>query len=106
MPGAEEKSHFGQPDFRVRNKIFSGVTPDGKRGTLKLSPEVQSMLLDARPGAFSAAAGAWGRGGWTHVDLAAVSVAELRPLVVEAWRSVAPKRLVAAYDKDRSSSRG
>ena|SRR5256885_12620916 len=98
MPQAEEKSHFGQPDFRVRNKIFAGLSPDGTRGTLKLSPEVQAMVLDARPEAYSPAAGAWGRSGWTHVELAAATVAELRPLVLEAWRLVAPRRLVASHD--------
>src|SRR5689334_8472047 len=60
MPQSEEKSHFGQPDFRVRGKIFAGLDPDGTRGTLKLSPELQAMLLDARPHAFSPAAGYWG----------------------------------------------
>jgi hypothetical protein len=104
MPEAEEKSHFGQPDFRVRNKIFAGLSPDGRRGTLKISREMQTMLLDARPEAFSACAGAWGRSGWTYVALAAVDLAELRRLVVEAWRAIAPKRLVAAYD-DQGSKR-
>jgi hypothetical protein len=98
MPEAEEKSHFGQPDFRVRNKIFAGMSPKGERATLKLTPEAQSMVLDARPDAFSPAAGAWGRGGWTYVVLANVKVEELRELVAEAWRLVAPKRLVAARE--------
>ena len=105
MPGAEEKSHFGQPDFRVRNKIFAGVSADGKQGTLKLTPEVQGMVLDARPDAYAPAAGAWGRSGWTHVALGAAHLAELRPLVEEAWRLVAPKRLVAAYDAEGSAGR-
>jgi hypothetical protein len=25
LPESEEKSHFEQPDFRVRNKIFAGL---------------------------------------------------------------------------------
>jgi len=98
MPEAEEKSHFGQPDFRVRNKIFGGLSPEGDRANLKLTPEVQAMLLDARPDAFVPAAGAWGRGGWTYVVLAKVKIEELRGLVAEAWRLVAPKRLVAAHE--------
>ena len=49
MPAVEEKSHFGKPDFRVRGKIFAGLSPDGKRGTLKLPPDVQAVVLDAKP---------------------------------------------------------
>ena len=58
LPEVEEKSHFEQPDFRVRNKIFSDMSPDGNRGTLKMTPEMQHMLLDAEPETFSPAAGA------------------------------------------------
>jgi hypothetical protein len=96
MPEAEERSHFEQPDFRVRNKIFAGLSPDGKRGTLKLTPDVQSLVVQAKPRAFFPAAGAWGQKGWTHVELAHVELAELKELVVEAWRLTAPKKLVEA----------
>jgi hypothetical protein len=105
LPETEEKSHFGQPDFRVKNKIFAGLSPDGKRGTLKLEPEVQSMVVGAKPGAFFPAAGAWGRKGWTHVELARAGVAELKELVVGAWRLTAPKRLVLAYDAASAAKR-
>jgi hypothetical protein len=97
LPEVEEKSHFEQPDFRVRNKIFSDMSPDGSRGTLKMTPEMQHMLLDAEAGTFSPAAGAWGRAGWTHVKLARIERAALADLLLEAWRLVAPKRLVAAH---------
>jgi hypothetical protein len=96
MPEAEEKSHFDNPDFRVRNKIFAGLYQDETRGVLKLPPELQSMLLDSRPDVFVPAAGAWGRSGWTYVVLASAELGMLRELVPEAWRLVAPKRLVAA----------
>jgi hypothetical protein len=101
MPGAEEKSHFDHPDFRVRNKIFAGLSADGRQGTLKLTAELQAMALDARPRVFSPAAGAWGRSGWTHVDLRAAALADLRPLMREAWRLVAPRRLVAAEEEKK-----
>lgn len=101
LPEAEEKSHFEQPDFRVRNKIFAGLSPDGKRGTLKLSPEAQAMLLEARPGVFSPAAGAWGRKGWTHVELSKALLPELKELLNEAWALVAPKRLLAQHSQGK-----
>jgi hypothetical protein len=96
LPAVEEKSHFEQPDFRVRGKIFAGLSRDGKHGTLKLPPEVQAMILDARPKVFAPAAGAWGRSGWTRVELARVRLAELETLLAEAWRLVAPRALAQA----------
>jgi hypothetical protein len=97
FPETEEKSHFEQPDFRVRNKIFAGLSRDGSRGTLKLSPEVQAAALQTHPGAFAPAEGAWGRSGWTYVRLGDVDAATLRELVGEAWRLTAPKRLAAKH---------
>ena len=96
LPAVEEKSHFEQPDFRVRGKIFASLSRDGTRATLKLPPDVQTMVLDARPKVFSAAAGAWGRSGWTYVQLARARVAELSALLAESWRLVAPRRLAQA----------
>ncbi len=98
MPEAEARAHFEQPDFRVRNKIFVGMDREMKHGTLKLTPEAQEVLLRARPDAYEPAPGAWGRKGWTRVVLSKVTIAELRPLVEGAWRSVAPKKLIAALD--------
>jgi hypothetical protein len=73
MPEAEEKAHFGNPDFRVANKIFCGMD----------------------------AAGAWGVKGWTHVRLREASLGELRPLVEDAWRTVAPRSLTGAGSRRR-----
>lgn len=98
LPEAEEKSHFEHPDFRVGGKIFAGLSSDGKRGTLKLTPEIQAMVLEQSSGAFTPAAGAWGRSGWTYVDLARVEIGALEELLGESWRLVAPKRVVAARE--------
>lgn len=93
LPSTEEKSHFAQPDFRVRGKIFCGLSTDETRGTLKLTPELQTVV--AEDSAFTPAAGAWGRSGWTYVELARVSAGALRDLITESWRLVAPKSLQA-----------
>ena len=48
LPEAEEKSHFGKADFRVRNKIFAGFTADGVAYVkLKPEPEQQDILTSA-----------------------------------------------------------
>jgi hypothetical protein len=99
FPEVEEKSHFEQPDFRVRNKIFAGLSRDQREGSLKLTPETQAMALSSNPEAFSPAAGAWGRSGWTKYQLARVSAGELRELLREAYALVAPARLARSLQK-------
>lgn len=97
LPETTAGSHFGQPDFRVCGKIFCSLDRVAARAALKLRREVQSPLLDARPDTFEAATGAWGASGWTHVELARIALDELRELVEDAWRQIAPKRLSAQH---------
>ena len=88
-PEAEERSHFGQADFRVRNKIFAGLSRDELLGNLKLTADVQAQVLALKSAAFHPAAGAWGRSGWTHVELARADLEQLEPLMELAWELIA-----------------
>lgn len=97
LPEAAEKSHFGKADFRVRDRIFASLPDDG-HAVVKLTPEQQAIMMDDTPGVFEPAAGAWGRGGWTRVSLAAIDELTLRSALLTAWRNVAPARLAQAFD--------
>ena len=92
FPEAQEKSHFGKADFRVRNKIFASL-PDQATGVVKFSPEQQEMSMVSEPAVFSPASGAWGRQGWTKVALPAIDEATSRSALTMAWRNVAPKAI-------------
>ncbi len=73
FPGAEERSHMGHPDFRVGGRIFATLgAPSEEYGMVALLPEQQELAIEAEPRAFKPAAGAWGRGGSTLVQLAKV----------------------------------
>lgn len=98
LPEAIEQGHWGRPSFRVKKKIFATL-PDNEQAVLKLPLDVQATVSAAKPETFSV--GSWGHQGWTHVQLAAVEPDELDVLVTEAWRQVAPKRVIAAYDSER-----
>jgi hypothetical protein len=95
LPAAVEGSHLGQPDFRVNGKIFAtlGWREPGW-GVVKLAPEHQEMLVSAEPEIFVPVSGAWGRRGWTGVNVRAADETTLRSALLAAWRTVAPKRLV------------
>ena len=92
LPEAEEKSHFGKADFRVRNKIFATLPAPG-RGVLKLTPDEQAVLAAAEPAIFAPVKGGWGRQGWTEIALDAADEATLRSGLTAAWRNVAPAAL-------------
>lgn len=92
MPGAEEKSHFGNADFRVRNKIFMSL-PDPGRAVVKLTREQQEVLCGAEPAIFVPVKGGWGRQGWTSVMLAQSDETTLRSAIRQAWLNVAPAKL-------------
>ena len=103
MPEATEELTWGtDTTWRVRGKMFAVTGPPetSTSVTLKATKEEQAELVAERPEAFAVAPYV-GRFGWIQVTLSAVDAAELRELVVEAWRLTAPKRLVNAYDGGR-----
>ena len=94
FPGTEEKAHMGHPDFRVGGRIFATLHPPGSGiGVVMLLPEQQELAMEAEPGAFEPAAGAWGRGGSTLVELEKVPDDWLERVLEWAWRKRAPAKL-------------
>jgi hypothetical protein len=99
FPEAEEVETWGQATFRVRRKMFCILGEDGKQASIKATPEAQAELLAANPAVYSFAPYV-GRHGWVTVDVAAADAAEVAELLEDDWRRTAPKRVVAAYDRD------
>lgn len=96
LPEAEEKSHFGKADFRIRNRIFASL-PDAATAVLKLTREQQDMLIDVEPALFAAISGGWGARGWTRLALAGCDETTLHSALWMAWRNAAPAGLVKQY---------
>ena len=92
LTDAVESSHHGKADFRVGKRIFATLGyPDEDWGTLKLTAEQQTMLVDAEPEIFRAVPGGWGRQGYTNVRLANADATTLKSAMAMAWENVAPK---------------
>ena len=100
LPEAEQRETWGHPTFRVRDKMFLTLAADGSTGTVKATLEDQAELVaqDAETWHVPAYVG---RHGWVGFVTRRVDPADLEPLVVQAWRSTAPKRLVKAYDESQ-----
>lgn len=87
LDGAEEGSHMGAPDFRVRGRIFATLaSQDQGYGNLKLTPEQQADFVRELPEVFLPIPGGWGRMGMTHIRLARASEDVLAGALRTAWQ--------------------
>ena len=99
LPETIEGAHQGHADFRVGKRIFATLGyPDDEWGMVKLTPEQQSVLVEAEPEMFRPVPGGWGKQGYTNVRLARADRTTLRSALTMAWTNVAPKSLLAAQN--------
>jgi len=66
---------------------------------VKLTPEQQSVLVEAEPTMFRPVPGGWGKQGSTNVRLAEADPATLRSALTLAWTNIAPKSLLKELEK-------
>lgn len=97
LPEAEECETWGEPTFRVRDRIFAMGSPESGFVSLKASLDDQSGLVEMDPKTFTPSAYT-GRYGWVRVRLAGVGGDLAGRLVTNAWKRTAPRRLVADYE--------
>jgi hypothetical protein len=110
FPEAHEVEAWGEPIFRVRNKIFamyaSANTHHGAGRPavwLKSLPEHQAQILRADPNCFFKPPYV-GVSGWIGIWLdGVIDWEDLHEFVEEAYRLIAPKRVVAAWDAARAT---
>lgn len=98
LPDTKETPTWGQPHFRVGEKIFAGLGED-KDGRLaigfKLERDHADMMV-RRPGFWRAPY--VGHKGWVSMDAEAVSDwEEVRFLIQESYRLIAPKKTLALW---------
>jgi predicted DNA-binding protein (MmcQ/YjbR family) len=103
LPDTKETLTWGQPHFRVGDKIFAGCGDEKGRAVIGFKLEMDhadAILQDPR---------FWrapyvGHKGWVSMDASTVEDwEEVRPLVLESYRLIAPKRTVARMGADRGS---
>jgi hypothetical protein len=106
LPDATEKVAWGEPTFRVREKMFAMFTNnhhgDGRVALwCKASREVQEILVTAAPDRFFVPPYV-GHKGWIGVRLdRKVDWDEVAALLTDGYRMTAPKRLATVLDQHR-----
>ena len=99
LPEVEEAVAYGTPIFKVKGKMMTLRSDEQERETIviKISSPLRSSLTESHPNAFFVT---------PHyephplmlVDLSKVEADDLRYLLIEAWKMIAPKRLVVEFE--------
>jgi hypothetical protein len=100
LPGVEESTSYGTPALKVRGKLFVRLKEDGETIVLRSDSFDRTHLLSAAPAIFFIT-DHYQDYPWILVRLPATTIAQLRQLLEDAWRRVAPKSLIAARDAAR-----
>jgi len=100
LPATTEKPSYGTPGFRVRDKLFARMRPEGD-SVVAWCADVgeKEALIASEPDKFF---------NLPHYDgyptvlvrMAAVDVDEMTDVLTESWRLRAPLRLLEEFDRD------
>jgi hypothetical protein len=97
LPRTEEHLIYDHVKFRVGKIVYASVSPDETIMGFGFPKEERAALVAAEPAKFCLPRISDQRFNWVHAQMAAIGVAEMRELIIDAWRMVVPKRLAAAY---------
>jgi len=107
FPETHEEPHFVRTSFRVGKKIFATMDPEGPEAMVRVRPpERLRALLEAHPDVFLSYRGWTERNAALGIRLARAHTELIRGLLVDAWRGVVSKRVIAQFDRRRASDPG
>jgi hypothetical protein len=100
LPRAYEVLVHDRVKFRVGAIVFVAFSRDETTMGFGFPKADREMLVASDPEKFMLPRETDMRFNWVCVRMEALDLAEMRELVVDAWRMVVPKRVAAEYDED------
>jgi hypothetical protein len=77
VPKVTSARHMDRMAYRAGNRIFATFRESDGSLNIMVPLDVQEMLCEAEGSVFAPVAGGWGPKGWTGIDLAAATAADL-----------------------------
>lgn len=99
LPEAVQQPHFEKTSFRVKKKIFATLDTVHQRVVVKLSEIDQSVFCKYDKTVVYPVPGAWGKQGWTIVELKKVRKSMFKDALHQSYSLVAPKSLSQQISK-------
>jgi hypothetical protein len=97
LPRAYEALVRDHVKFRVGRIVFVSISPDEELLGFGFPKEERAALVASEPEKFLMPLRSDERYNWVRARLAKIDEAELRELVIDAWRMCVPKRVAEAY---------
>ncbi|MDF5753664.1 MmcQ/YjbR family DNA-binding protein [Spongiactinospora sp. TRM90649] len=104
LPRTEEHLIRDHVKFRIRSIVYLTISPDETRMGFAFPKEERDAVIAAEPGKFLLPRPSDLRFNWIEADMAALDPAEMRELVLDAWRMVVPRKVSTAYDAARHAA--
>ena len=105
LPRTTEALVHDRVKFRIGSIVYLAFSRDETVMGFAFPKEGREALVASEPDKFMMPSTSDLRYHWVHVRLAAIDADEMRELVIDAWRMVAPKRVVAAYEEGGTQER-
>jgi hypothetical protein len=103
FPGVVDSTSYGTAALKVRGKLFVRLHQNGECFVLRADLLDREILMQSDPAVFFIT-DHYRDYPWILVRFATVDSAALPDLLERAWRLVAPKSLVAQYDRAERTS--
>ena len=101
MPGTEQSTSYGTPAIKVKGKLLSRLRTEAEGGlALRCGVLDRQILLQSDPESYFLTEH-YRDYPWILVRLAKISKSSLIDVVQRAWKLVAPRRLVNAYQRSK-----
>ena len=102
LPRSYEALVRDQVKFRVGQIVYLAFSRDETEMGFAFPKEERDALVAGDPDRFRLPRTSDLRFNWVVVRLATIDVDEMRELVLDAWRMVVPKKVIAAYEAGRA----
>ena len=102
LPRTTEALMAARVKFRVGRIVYLAFSRDETVMGFAFPKEERDWLIGGTPDKFMLPAASDLRYHWVLVRMASIDEAEMRELVLDAWRMVVPKGLAASYDPKRN----
>jgi hypothetical protein len=98
LPETMEKTSYGTPGFRVKDRLFARLRDEGDLLVWCADEGEKRALIDSEPAKFFTTAHYDGHPS-VLVRLEAIDAAELGELLTESWLVRAPRRLAESFNR-------